>query len=103
MVAGLMVGRGVEVELGEAFDAREAGFVDAALAAAFVAVVDLGGEDLGEEPEVGSCWVRCAISARRAASVRIDGEVQLAGGGADGGARRRCRSSGGHWASSRSS
>ncbi len=50
-------GGSVEVEIGEAFDARELGFVDAAGSAAFGAGVDFGFEDLGEEPEVGRAWI----------------------------------------------
>ena len=83
-VAGLMVGDGVEVEVGESFEAREVGFGDAAGAASVGAVVDLGGEHLGEVAEVGG-RSRAAISASRAASVADGGQVQLAGGGADGG------------------
>ena len=51
---GRVDGRGgVQVEVGEAFDAREAGFVDAPGPAAFGAVVDYDGEGLGEEPQIG--------------------------------------------------
>src|ERR1035437_4322824 len=46
-------GCGVDVEVGEAFEAGKLGFVDAAGAASVGAVVDLGGEDLGQEPQVG--------------------------------------------------
>jgi hypothetical protein len=38
--------------VGEAFDAGEAGFGDAPLAAAFGSFVDLGGEHLGQERHV---------------------------------------------------
>jgi len=46
-------GGGGEVEAGEGFEAGEAGFLAAAVAAAGVARVDLGGLDLGEERSVG--------------------------------------------------
>jgi hypothetical protein len=43
---------GAQVEVGEAFDAGEASFGDAPLAAPFGALVDLGGEHLGQERHV---------------------------------------------------
>jgi len=46
-------GCGVEIEVGESFDAGEACFVDPSLAAPFGALVDFSGEDLGEEREIG--------------------------------------------------
>jgi hypothetical protein len=45
------------------------------------AVVDLGGEDLGQEDQVGLAF-RAAISASREASAER-GQTQLGGGGAD--------------------
>ena len=90
-----------EVEVGEAFGAREAGFGDAALPPSFGSFVDLGGEDLGQEREVAllaalrDLGEPCRVGAH-------DGEAQLACGGADRG--RGCGVGHlGHWASRRSS
>ena len=47
---------GVHVELGQALEAGELGLADAADSAALAAVVDLGGEDLGEVAEVGASF-----------------------------------------------
>jgi hypothetical protein len=44
---------GVDVEVREAFEAGELGVVDAPGAAPVGAVVDLGGQDLGEVSQVG--------------------------------------------------
>lgn len=98
---GVDRGRRVEVEVGEAFGAREVGFVDAALAAPFDAFVDLGGEDLGEEAEVALLGALGDLS--EAGGIGADhGEAQFSGGGPDG-----CGGSGvghlGHWASRKSS
>ena len=65
-------GDGVGVEVGQPLDAGETGFGDAAGPAAFGAVVDLGGQDLGEVGQVG-LRSRTAISASRAASARTVG------------------------------
>jgi len=94
--------RGREVEVGEAFDAREPRFGDASLAASLGAFVDFGGEDLGKEGEVGV--LRALRDLRESAGVGThDREAQLAGRGADrrgGGGVRHL----GHWlASNRSS
>ena len=73
---------GVDVEVGEPFQARELGLVDAAGAAAFGAVVDLGGEDLGEEPQVGLAFPDGDLG--QAGGFGADGgQVQFPGGGAD--------------------
>ena len=44
---------GVDVEVGESFQARELGVVDASGAASFGAVIDLGSQDFGEVAQVG--------------------------------------------------
>jgi hypothetical protein len=46
-------GHGVDVEVGEAFDAGELRLGDASGAAALGPVVDFGGEYLGQEAQVG--------------------------------------------------
>jgi hypothetical protein len=79
-------GHGASAELGEPLDAREARFGDAPGAGAAGAVVDLGGEDLGEERQVGVWRSRTAISARRVAWSRTGGQAQFSGG-ADSGLR----------------
>ena len=92
MVAGCDGGDGVEVEVGEPFEARELGFGDAAGPAPFAAVVDLGGEDLGEERQVGLAFAGGDLG--QPGGFGADGgQVQLAGGGADARParlRRRC-------------
>ena len=85
-VAGADGGGGVDVEVGEPFEAGEVGFVDAAGAAAFGAVVDLGGEDFGEVAEVGLAFPLGDLGEPGGFGAD-GGQVQLAGGGADGGLR----------------
>jgi hypothetical protein len=77
-------GRRREVEVAEALGAREAGFFEAPLPASFGPVVDLGGEDLGQVAQVARPGARGHLgqSGRLLAHGR---EVQLLGGGADGG------------------
>ena len=53
MVAGLTVGAADQVEVGQALDPREASLVEPTLATAFGPVVDLCGEHLGQEGQVG--------------------------------------------------
>ena len=77
-------GHGVEVEVGQPFDAGELGFGDAAGAAAVGAVVDFGGEDFGEEREVGLPFPGGDLG-EPGGFVADGGQVQFAGGGADGG------------------
>ena len=85
-MAGVMVGDGVEVEVRESFEPGELGFVDAAGAAPFGAVVDLGGQHLGEEREVGLPFPEGDLG--QAGGFGADGgQVQLAGRGADRGLR----------------
>jgi hypothetical protein len=90
----------VDVEVGESFQSWELGVVDAAGAAAFAAVVDLGREHLGQ---VGQ--VRLPLAGRdlrQASGLRADGwQVQLASRGTDrclccrvNRRRLRCRRSG---------
>jgi hypothetical protein len=68
----LDAGDGVDVELGQAFEAGELGLGDASGAAPFGAVIDLGGEHLGQEREMRLPFT--------------DGDLGQAGGfGADGG------------------
>jgi len=65
-------GDGVDVEVDEAFEAGELGLVDAPGTAPVGAVVDLSGQDLGQEPQVGLAFP--------------GGDLREAGGfGADGG------------------
>ena len=73
---GVDGGGGVEVEVGEAFDAREPCFVDASLAAPFGALIDFGGEDVGEEREIRQLRsLRVGRDALRV--VAHDGEFQV--------------------------
>ena len=83
---GRDAGDGVEVEVGEAFQAGELGFVDAAGAASFGAVVDLGGEDLGQEPQVGLAFPLGDLGQAGRFGAH-GGQVQFAGGRADRGLR----------------
>ena len=53
MVAGLTLGAAGEVEVGDAFYAGEVGLGYAPLPAALGPFVNLGGQDLGQEPEIG--------------------------------------------------
>lgn len=70
------------VELGEVFEPGEAGLDNPAGPAAFVAVVDLGGEDLGEEPAVGEPLLGGLV--REPAGFGADGgQVQFPGRGED--------------------
>jgi hypothetical protein len=74
-------GDGVDVELGQAFQAWEAGFGDAPGAASFVAFVDLGAEDLGEVGQVGLAFAQrdlgqgveapIAVNSARRAAERV--------------------------------
>ncbi len=83
---GLDGGDGVDVELREPFQAGELRVVDPAGAASFGAVVDLGGEHFGEEAEVGLSFPGGDLG--QAGGFGTDGgQVQFAGGGADGGLR----------------
>jgi hypothetical protein len=52
-LGGRDAGHGIEVELAQPLEPREACFGDPAGAAALATFVDLSGEHLGEEPEVG--------------------------------------------------
>ena len=90
-VAGLMVGDGVDVEVGEPFEAGEAGFVDAAGAAAFGCGRRPRRRGLRRGSRGRSAVPATAISASRSASVADGGQVQLAGGGADRRPARRRR------------
>jgi hypothetical protein len=73
-----------QVEVGQALHARELRLVDSPLASPFGAVVDLGREDLGQEGQVrqpvalGDVGQPGGLGPDR-------GEMQLPGGGADGG------------------
>ena len=81
-----MRGDGVDVEVREPFQPRELGVVDAPGAAAFGAVVDLGGEDFGEVAQVGVAFPVGDLG--QAGRFGADGgQVQLAGGRADRGLR----------------
>jgi hypothetical protein len=55
------VGVGVEVEVVQGFEAGEAGLFDAAGAAASVAVVAFGQQQLGEEAAVGELLAACVV------------------------------------------
>jgi hypothetical protein len=84
---GRDTGDGVGVEVGQPLDAREAGFGDAAGAAAAQAVVGLGGEELGEVGQVGLAFPDRGLG--EPGGLLADGrQLQLAGGGADRGQRR---------------
>jgi hypothetical protein len=60
-VAGPIGRDGVDVEVREAFDPGELGFVDPSDPAPFAAVIDLSGQDLGEEPQVGMTFPHCDL------------------------------------------
>ena len=98
-----MVGTASTLKSARRLIAGEPGFVDAPDAAAFAAVVDLGGEDLGEEPQVGLAFPHRDLG--EPGGLGADGgQVQLAGGGADrglggvvGARRRRWLASGAAW------
>jgi len=101
MVAGLMVGAALRSKSARRLVPREASFVDPPLAAPFDPLVDLGGEDLGQEGEVALLGALGDLG--QAAGVAADdGEAQLPGGGPDGGGRGGV-GHGGHLASRRSS
>jgi len=81
-LGGLDAGQGVEVELAEPLESWEAGFGDPSGAAAFAAVVDLGGEDLGEEHQVGLALPGGDLG--QPGCLGADGgQPQFVGGGAD--------------------
>ena len=85
-MAGAMPGTASTLNSAKPFQPRELGFVDASGAAAFGAVVDLGGEDFGEVAEVGVAFPVGDLG--QAGRFGADGgQVQFAGGGADGGLR----------------
>jgi hypothetical protein len=80
-------GDGVGVEVGQPLDPRESGFGDAAGPAAAGAIVDLGGQDLGEIAQVGVAFADGDL--REPGGVGADGrQLELAGGRADRGQRR---------------
>ena len=74
----------VGVEVGQPFEAREAGFGDAAGAAPGGAVIQLGGQDFGEVGQVGGV-VPGGDLGQPGGLVADGGQAQLAGRGADGG------------------
>jgi len=76
------VGCGGGVELGEAFDAGEAGFADAAGPAPFAAGVDLGGQDLGKIGQVGVPGTLRCLGETGGVGTH-DRQAQLARRGAD--------------------
>ena len=80
-------GNGVGAEVRGPFQAREAGFGDAAGAAAAGAVVQLGGQDLGEIGQVGAAFPGSDLG-QPGGLVADGGQLQLAGRGADGGPAR---------------
>ena len=83
---GCDAGDGVDVELRQPFQPRELGVVDAPGAASFGAVVDLGGQDLGEVAQVGLAFPVGDLG--QAGGFGADGrQVQLTCRGADGGLR----------------
>ena len=74
-------------EVSQPLDAGEAGFGDAAGAAAAGPVVDFGGQDLGEVAQVGVAFADGGLG--EPGGVGADGgQFQLAGGGADRGQGR---------------
>jgi len=77
-------GDGVGVEVGQPLEPGEAGVGDAAGAAPGGAVVEFGGQDLGEVGQVGG-MVPGGDLGEAGGLVADGGQVQLAGGGADGG------------------
>ena len=77
-----MAGDGVGVEVGQPLEAREAGFGDAAGAAPGGAVVELGGQDLGEVGQVGGVFPGGDLG-QPGGLVADGGQLELAGGGAD--------------------
>ena len=85
--AGSMVGGRLEVEVGEVLEPREARLVDAALAAARVAVVELGLEQLGEVGEVAEAVAQRGLG-ERAGLLAHGREAQRPAGRFDGQRRR---------------
>ena len=77
---------GAGVEVREPFEAREAGFGDAAGAAAAGAVVEFGGQDLGEVGQVAVAFPDGDLG-EPGGLVADGGQLQLAGRCADGGLR----------------
>ena len=77
-------GGGGQVEVGQAFYAREPGFLDSAPAAVFGAGVDLGGEDLGQVGQVGPLAALGQLG-QPAGFGAHDGHAQFPGGRPDGG------------------
>src|SRR5262249_14852112 len=71
---------GVGAEVGQPFDAREAGFGDAAGAAAGGAVIQLGGEDFGEVGQVGGVFPGGDLG-EAGGLVADGGQLELAGRG----------------------
>jgi len=75
---------GVDVEVGEPFQARELGVVKPAGAASFAAVVDLSGENLSQKGQVRLAFPGGDLGQTR--GFGADGrQVQFAGRGSDGG------------------
>jgi hypothetical protein len=70
------------VEVGEPLEAGEAGFGDAAGAAPGGAVVEFGGEDLGEVGQVGGAFPGGDLG-QPGSLVADGGQLELAGGDAD--------------------
>ena len=68
------------------FQSRELGVVDAPGAAPFGAVVDLGGQDLGEVTQVGLAFPVGDLGEADRLGAH-GGQMQFAGGGADRGLR----------------
>jgi hypothetical protein len=81
-------GGGVEVEIGQAFQAGEAGLVDAPGAAPLGPVVQLDAQHLGEDPEIGGLRP-LGLDGEPGGVVTDAGQVQFACRGVD----RRQRSS----------
>ena len=87
-------GRG-EVEVGEVLEAREARLADAALAAAGVAVLELGCEQLSQVAEVALAVAQRRLG-ERTGLLAHGREVQLAGGRLDLQRRRLLGQGGAH-------
>jgi len=83
-LSGSQGGNRVSVEVGQPFEAREAGFGDAAGAAPGGAVGELGGQDLGEVGQVGGVFPGGDLG-QPGGLVADGGQLELAGRGADGG------------------
>ena len=72
----------LEVEVGEVLEPGEARLVDAALAAAGVAVLEFGAEQFGEVGEVAEAVAQCGLG-ERAGLLAHGWEAQLAAGRLD--------------------